>query len=97
MARPKKRAVPADEPAAPVKTKRSRVAANTSIPLKPNEAQPVEIEADGRVVISDEDLAKEVGKLIGNKERAELVILSLMDTYSFDFHYLVELLQRKLT
>ena len=95
MGRPK-RGVPA---ASPVNTKRSRVAAKTSKAKEP-QAKPVETErvlAGGRAVISDEDLAKEVEKLISNKERAELVILSLMDTYSFDFHYLVELLQRKLT
>jgi hypothetical protein len=67
--------------------------------LKPNlsKLRGFTVLAGGRAVISDEDLAKEVEKLIDNKERAELVILSLMDTYSFDFHYLVELLQRKLT
>jgi hypothetical protein len=50
---------------------------------------------DHRRAISDEELRQEVERLSA-KDRLELTLLALMHTCNFDFHYLVELLQRRL-
>jgi hypothetical protein len=46
--------------------------------------------------LSVENLVEEVAKMAKNRDRAELMILGLMEEYSFDFPRLKELLRGKL-
>ena len=46
--------------------------------------------------LSNEELVQEVLKMVRNKDRAELILLELMRSYSFSFPRLKELLTRKL-
>lgn len=46
--------------------------------------------------LSNKELVREVLKMVMNKDRAEIMILSLMEAYSFSYPQLKELLTRKL-